>query len=340
MIHLQGIFLWLACCCFCFSVSAQEDFYDPIPYPEPNATAINLELAKAAGVSTVHMAQIIDEKNPEPSVLGKYDLDRRGNLIRKLEINGFEKRPTWNVFRYAYDDLGRLVTVTDSSQLFGFQSSSSSIEKLDASSSQIKVERQQYHFSGTNTSPDSLSSLTSRSGYGNILTTTEFKYDNSGYLMWEYKYPGHIPAAASKKTISDDIRKYVFKDGQLVSLTAGLPRRKDNIVRPLVYKLAYDNGGRLTRLWNPSGRILEITYRYDSKGRVIERTVGLENTVRYEYNIDGQLIKEQTCLANTKREISSIHYIWNDNGLLGRVEHYEKGEKTYSQGYRYKYFEK
>jgi YD repeat-containing protein len=184
-----------------------------------------------------------------------------------------------NTTSFAYDRLGRTVTVTDplsGTNTTTYDAFSRVLTTVDA---RIQATTYQYNdttLSVTVTTPQGVAVTTTHTRNGqtasvtNALGTIFYLYDADGNLTRKYDATGNL-----------DIDTYDTA-GRLLTTTDA---------NGIVTQIAYDAASRVfTRTVDPTGLNLVTTYKYDGEGRTIQTTDSKGVVTTTAYNRDGRVL--------------------------------------------------
>ncbi|WP_207650876.1 RHS repeat-associated core domain-containing protein [Anaerocolumna jejuensis] len=250
-----------------------------------------------------------------------YEYDRKDHLIRVSDRTGavleygydgkgrrtLEKRKinqsNEQVFRYFYDEGGRIVKVSRSADQKGCGKETVSV-------------RYEYDKNGNNTqvvlpsggeilreydAADRLIKETHREKKSGIHNTTGFAYDKAGNLLCITDNQGRktqieydLLNREIQRTERDGgiTRQFYDTNGQLVK-----------VIRPREYEASkdagagtvytYDTAGRLLTILRPDGKLQE-SYVYDTDGNLIQTLDGTGSGARFDYDLGGRRTRVET----------------------------------------------
>ncbi|AXW18982.1 hypothetical protein CJO85_07415 [Ralstonia solanacearum] len=222
--------------------------------------------------------------------------DAFGRLVRSVDANG-------NVAQESYDQLGRVVSVTDptgATRGSTYDAFGRVLTQTDALGNRTTYSYNTAQRSITVTSPDGVSMTTvhNREGQTASVTdgngnTTTYAYDQDGNLLSTVT---PLTATANQYDAADRLIRTTDANGNQVAYTYDaanrlLSRTVDPDGLHLVTTYQYDAKGQQVSATDANGIVTQTTY--DLKGEVVSQTVdpsGLNLTTAYAYDQRGQLL--------------------------------------------------
>lgn len=157
---------------------------------------------------------------------------------------------------------------------------------------------------------------------GNLLTktVTDTASQQSRTLTYTYNSLGQILTADGPRTDVNDITTYSYYADTTATHHVGDLHTVSNALGHVTTFSAYDANGRLLSLTDPNG--LVISFAYDTRGRLTEKTVD-GNSTQYTYDAVGNLIKvTQPSGVYIAYSYDAAHRLTDITDALGGKIHY------------------
>jgi len=268
------------------------------------------------GAGDSHLTSVTDVLN-RTTTMG-YDIQGR---LASTTLPDPDNNPATSdvaVYRQDYDNLGRVVAVTDATGLFDADHKTQIIH-YDSSPPSVLTVRPDPDGSGPLNTLDTYQYfdhrglLTSvREGYGR---TTSYTYDVGGRLTSVTEPdadPGDSNPSPTTTFAYDDVGNLTSstdprgqttyrtydRANRLETVTEPDPDGSNPLPTPVTY-YAYDQAGQLLNLTDPNNNV--TTWLYDALGRVTSETNVLNKTRLYEYDAASRLTKKTDRLGRITR---------------------------------------
>jgi RHS repeat-associated protein len=244
--------------------------------------------------------------------------DANGNLASRTDFNG-------NLSCYAYDLSRNLETVRVEGLLAGSVCPANLSVYTPAAGSSIRKITTQWHT--TYRLPTQIDQAGQRSSFsydanGNLLSKTVTDTATGQSRSWTYSYNslGQILSENGPRNDVIDLTSYSYYSDSTADYKPGDLRSIRNALGHTTTFTAYDGNGRLLSLTDPNG--LLIGFRYDPRGRLIQKTVD-GHASHYTYDKVGNLTQTTTAAGVTHTfTYDAVHRLTDITDALGGNIHY------------------
>ena len=280
-----------------------------------------------------------------------YEYNGVGELLRTTLIDPLGPNPAGIVTQYEYDDLGRLVRVTDdqgNEQTTEYYAADGAGAFYGAVSRTVDINGRETRYEY-----DAIGRLVDQ--YDNIGRRTHYEYDDAGRLVALQQDPDDADGDGDLF-----VTQYEYDgNGNVVRTTtpAGdvIDTDYDALNRPIKSYLPYPEGGTrgayteyvydedhaipddqlglLTRLIDPEGH--ETHYAYDEDGNVLTSTDAEGNEVENTYDLLGRAIKVAS--AKGSPDESEVQYEYDENGNRTKITKIMDDPPNDSQDHDFEY---